>query len=155
MFKRINKRLQKKEKEEAIGLDDEMKGILGMNDTDSDESDSSSDSDHSDSGDGNSDNENEDELSNKPLGSAGMKIKNLEGGNGNSSEEEDAEEDISEDEQGDTVPPMTISEALVEPLYVVRPGSEVKECILCPGKVLKHAKMAEVHVSSSVSSMLP
>ncbi|KAF8604158.1 hypothetical protein BDV93DRAFT_606188 [Ceratobasidium sp. AG-I] len=152
MFKRINKRLQKKEKEEAIGLDDEMKGILGMNDTDSDESDSSSESDGGGSGGGDSDAESEDELSEDAQDSAGLKRKRLEREARSSSEEEeeeDMEEGVNEDEADDTVPPMTISEALVEPLYAVRPLSEAKVCILCPGKALKHAQMASVHVSSS------
>lgn len=147
MFKRINKRIRKKEKEEAIGLDDELKGILGMNDTDSDESDSSSDSDRSDSDDGS-----EDELLSDSRDSPKLKLQ--EGEADDSDEEGNMEEDDSEDEQDDTIPPMTISEALVEPLYAVRPGSDARACILCPGKELKHAKMVSVHVSSSVSRML-
>ncbi|KAJ1307823.1 hypothetical protein OPQ81_001905 [Rhizoctonia solani] len=44
---------------------------------------------------------------------------------------------------------MTIPEALKNPLYSTRKGSEVQWCILCPGKELKHAKMASVHLESS------
>jgi hypothetical protein len=42
MFKRVAKRAKRKEKEEALGLDEEMKEALGMHETDSEESDSSS-----------------------------------------------------------------------------------------------------------------
>ena len=45
MFKRVEKRIWKKEKEEELGLDSEMKEVLGLQDTDSEESDSSSDND--------------------------------------------------------------------------------------------------------------
>src|SRR3984885_6996696 len=44
MYKRVEKRRRKKEEEEELGLDDDMKEVLGMQDTDSDESDSDSDS---------------------------------------------------------------------------------------------------------------
>lgn len=43
MFKRADKRRRKKEDEEKLFLDQEMKEILGIQDTDSEESDSDSD----------------------------------------------------------------------------------------------------------------
>ena len=48
MFKRVEKRIRKREKEEELGLDGDMKEMLGLNDTDSDESSSSSSEDGSD-----------------------------------------------------------------------------------------------------------
>jgi len=43
MFKRVDKRRRKKEEEEELGLDEEVKEILGIQDTDSEESESDSD----------------------------------------------------------------------------------------------------------------
>ncbi|KAF8813356.1 hypothetical protein BYT27DRAFT_7230935 [Phlegmacium glaucopus] len=45
MFKRVDKRRRKKEEEEKLGLDEEVKEILGIQDTDSEESESESDFD--------------------------------------------------------------------------------------------------------------
>jgi hypothetical protein len=42
MFKRVARRVKKKEEEEALGIDEDMKEVLGMHDTDSEESDSDS-----------------------------------------------------------------------------------------------------------------
>ena len=47
MFKRVEKRRRKKEEEEELGLNEEMKEIMGMHDTDSEESASDTDSDNS------------------------------------------------------------------------------------------------------------
>ncbi|PBK75685.1 hypothetical protein ARMSODRAFT_950004 [Armillaria solidipes] len=44
MFKRVDRRLKRKAEDEALGIDGELKQVLGIPDTDSDESDSSSDS---------------------------------------------------------------------------------------------------------------
>jgi hypothetical protein len=49
MFKRVAKRVKRKEDEEALGLDEDMKEALGMHDTDSDESESDSSGDESNS----------------------------------------------------------------------------------------------------------
>ena len=38
MFKRVEKRRLKKQEEEELGIDEDMKEILGMHDTDSEES---------------------------------------------------------------------------------------------------------------------
>ncbi|GLB40350.1 hypothetical protein LshimejAT787_0802210 [Lyophyllum shimeji] len=52
MFKRVEKRRRKREEEEELGLDEDMKEVLGMHDTDSEES--ASDSDESSDGAGSS-----------------------------------------------------------------------------------------------------
>ncbi|CAE6409318.1 unnamed protein product [Rhizoctonia solani] len=151
MYKRINKRIRKKEKEEELGLDEETKEILGMQETDSDESDSS-DEEQSDEGSEESDTDGEASLAggrsrrgHKQLSDGGSS----EVGSSSGAEAEDSEvgdEEMAEDEDE---PPMTISKALEDPLYPIQKGSDVQGCILCPGKELKHTKMALVHVESS------
>ncbi|KAH9949966.1 hypothetical protein B0H21DRAFT_819664 [Amylocystis lapponica] len=124
MFKRIEKRRRRQEEEEKLGLDGDMKELLGMHDTDSDESDSFKDSDEGQEG---SDADVQDD------------------------EDDDGEVDShSEDgEEGeDTGPPMSIAASLKDPIYSVSLESEAKACIACPGKLLKHATMAEVHKES-------
>lgn len=136
MFKRVQKRQRKQEKEEELGLDSEMKEILGLQDTDSEESDSGSDD-----GSDNSDSE-------------------VEGGNARieatQDDEELEEEDLMESAEGsedeDGIPPMSVTEAVSDPLYLVSMDPEVHACILCPGKLLKNPRMSDVHKSSKVSS---
>ncbi|KAF8753343.1 Starch binding domain [Rhizoctonia solani] len=127
MYKRINKRIRKKEKEEELGLDDETKEILGMQETDSDESDSS-------------DEEQSDEDSVEWNLILTRRESDTEGSSG--AETEDLE--VEDEEMADDEPPMTVSEALRDPLYPIQKGSDVQGCILCPGKELKHTKMAAV-----------
>ncbi|CAE6530762.1 unnamed protein product [Rhizoctonia solani] len=134
MYKRINKRIKKKEEEEALGLDGETKEMLGMPETDSDESDSS-DEDPSDGGSEESDGEGKDS---DIASSSGVEMEGSE----------EDEEEVGDDE-GEDEPPMSILEALDNPLYSIGKGSEAQGCILCPGKELKHAKMASIHVESS------
>jgi hypothetical protein len=122
MFKRVEKRRRKKEEEEKLGLDDDMKEVLGMQDTDSDESDSDSDS------------ESEREFD------AGVE-KASEGSEG--SEEEGADGESS-------TPELSVEDALEDPVYLVSLELDTKACIVCPGKVLKHPKMIEVHKASGV-----
>ncbi|CUA68534.1 hypothetical protein RSOLAG22IIIB_03572 [Rhizoctonia solani] len=153
MYKRINKRIKKKEEEEALGLDGETKEMLGMPETDSDESDSS-DEDPSDGGSEESDGEGK-----AKSGTTGRRrnpkvifegadsdIASLSGVEMEGSEEDEEE---AGDDEGEDQPPMSISEALNNPLYSIGKGSETQGCILCPGKELKHAKMASIHVESS------
>ncbi|CAE6450711.1 unnamed protein product [Rhizoctonia solani] len=157
MYKRINKRIRRKEKEEALGLDGETKDMLGIPETDSDESDSS-DEEQSDSGSEESGVEGKVKLGTRRRG--GPKQLSESGGSDvgilSGAETEDSEEDEDEDEEmvgsvdeDEDEPPMTISEALKNSLYSIRKGSEAQACVLCPGKELKHAKMASVHVQSS------
>ncbi|QRV90029.1 hypothetical protein RhiJN_18047 [Ceratobasidium sp. AG-Ba] len=122
MFKRINKKIRKKEQEV-----EDPSHVLGA-DTDSDESDSGSSSNGSA-------NSSEDEA-----GQLGKRKR------GDVSENSDEAGDEDEDER-DEAPPMTVAEALVDPLYPTH--GEAKACVVCPGKELKHAKMASVHVASS------
>ncbi|KAI0787852.1 hypothetical protein C8Q74DRAFT_1216402 [Fomes fomentarius] len=135
MFKRVEKRIRKKEKEEELGLDGDMKEMLGMNDTDSDESSAGSDS--------------EDSAGEEARGLPSPEDENVsdaeEDVDGDDAEEEDGEESEEEEDEG---PSMTVSEALRDPLYLISREPEVKCCILCPGKLLKNSTMIEVHLKS-------
>ncbi|KAG0698513.1 hypothetical protein DFH29DRAFT_90670 [Suillus ampliporus] len=129
MFKRVEKKRKKLEEEEELGIDEDMKEFMGFNDTDSDESASDSDS----SSDGHSD--------------------------ADQSGEEDAEEAEAEDENGDEMedvdasddeePPISLSEALRDPIYVVSLDPDVRACILCKGKVIKGTQMSTIHKAST------
>lgn len=134
MFKRVEKRRRKKEEEEELGLDEDMKEVLGIQDTDSDESDSDSDSDSQDSSD--------QEVS----GNLG---EDKDEGEHDDDDEEGASEDQSDNEE-EKLPALTVADALEDPIYLVSLEPDVKGCISCPGKLLKHAKMIDIHKSSGV-----
>jgi hypothetical protein len=121
MFKRVEKRRRKKEEEEELGLDDDMKEVLGLQDTDSDESDSDSDSEQT-----------------SGIVDAVEDIEGSweEGGEGEGRKAGNAE--------------ISIEDALADPVYLVSLEPDIKGCIVCPGKLLKHPKMIEVHKASNV-----
>jgi hypothetical protein len=123
MFKRVEKRRRKQEEEEELGLDEDMKEVLGMNDTDSDESESDSDSDS----DGN---EAEEEAQEEDAGEA------------------DEDEDSSDEEDAAEEPPISVREALKDPVYVVSLQPNIKACIVCPGKLIKSAEILTRHRES-------
>lgn len=132
MFKRVEKRQRKKEEEAELGLDEDMKQVLGMNDTDSEES--ASDTDDSESN----------------------------GAEGSGQEEvydSDAEERVHEQDEGDesedetSLPVITVQEALRDPVYIISLEPNVKGCILCPRKILKGAKMVELHRTSNACTL--
>ena len=125
MFKRVEKRSRKKAEEEELGLDENMKEILGMHDTDSDESDSNSDQSSA----GDTDDEVEEEM-----GSFGGGLER---------NEDDAEEERI----------ITVREALLDPIYLVSLQPEVKACIVCPGKLLKGTKMVKLHRTSNACTL--
>ena len=128
MFKRVERKRKRKEEEEALGLDEETKEVLGLNDTDSDESASS--------GDDSSDNE------------------DAEGADVGAEEEEGvSEEDDSEDEDEEATIP--IRTALTNPIYVVAiEPTTTHSCAVCPGRILKGSQMLEVHNTSKACSYL-
>jgi len=108
-----------------MGLDGEIKEILGLHDTDSDESLSDPDSEPS-----------EDEVEEDENGE-------LEE-TGSNTEDEDDEK-----------PPIPIHSALLDPLYVVSLEPQlIKGCIVCPGKHLKSKEMFETHVKSNACTLL-
>lgn len=129
MFKRIEKRRRKKEEEEELGIDEEMKDVLGMQDTDSDESDEDEDSDEEE----------------RHMDREENLMDDGEGALDDIQEDEGEEE---EEENPDELPFITVQEALRDPLYVVSLQPEVKSCVVCPGKVLKGVSMYDVHRTS-------
>jgi hypothetical protein len=128
MFKRVDKKRKKREEEEELGIDEEMKEIMGLNDTDSEESASDSDDD-SDVGE-----DLEEDLE--------------EAGDDNGGDAEDT------DEGDDDEPPMSLSEALRDPVYVVSLEPDVRACLLCKGKVIKGTPMSQIHKTSAVCTFL-
>ncbi|KJA16858.1 hypothetical protein HYPSUDRAFT_71036 [Hypholoma sublateritium FD-334 SS-4] len=129
MFKRVEKRRLKKQEEEELGIDEDMKEILGMHDTDSEESASDeSDSDDDEEEDVRDDVAEDDDGS----GEEGQSV----------AEDEDADEDEGEDAED---PNVTVRQALLDSVYVVSILPEVKACVVCPGKLLKGAKMVQLH----------
>ncbi|KZT22050.1 hypothetical protein NEOLEDRAFT_1244201 [Neolentinus lepideus HHB14362 ss-1] len=147
MFKRVEKRIKKAEQDDELGLDDEVKEALGLNtvDTDSDESDSDSESElaseesantkkrkraEDDDGEQDDDNEQDDDEENE--------------------QGEDESESDEEDDPNAVPFSMSIVDALSNPTYIQSLDPEIQACIVCPGKLLKHPKMIEVHVASGV-----
>jgi hypothetical protein len=131
MFKRVERRLKRREREDELGLDEDMKEVLGLNDTDSDESESDSDLDsHGDIPDADSD---EDEVE-----------MDSDGGN----DEEDGSDNEVDQQQSEERALITIAEALSNPIFLVSLDPTINECIVCPGKQLKNPKMIEAHTSS-------
>lgn len=142
MFKRVTKKEKKRVEEEELGLDDDMKEILGMHDTDSDESDSDSDSES-----GNSD-DLEDEEDEEEAGGRTRKA----------SADDDSEDDEDGESDGDAEegpPPLSVQEATKNPVYTISLDPDVRGCIVCPGKLLKNNKMVELHVESVVRLTTP
>lgn len=126
MFKRVEKRRRKRQEEDDLGLDEEKKEILGIHDTDSDESDSDSE-DHQSTDGGEED--------------------DLDGFDGELSDQEESEPQS--DDHVDEKPPITVQEALRDPLYIVSLQPVIKACIVCPGKLLKSTKMVDLHKKSN------
>ncbi|KAI0368693.1 hypothetical protein BV20DRAFT_454445 [Pilatotrama ljubarskyi] len=163
MFKRVAKHIRKKEREEELGLDGDMKEMLGMNDVDSDSDSSSSDSDEDGSDEeiptrdgafaGADDSEDEEEESGSGEEGAGELEEDDDESDGEGSGEDGEMEGLDEEdesEEGDEdEPPLSVSEALQNPLYLVSLEPEVKACIVCPGKLIKNPIMAEVHLKSN------
>ncbi|KAF7791207.1 hypothetical protein EIP86_002220 [Pleurotus ostreatoroseus] len=134
MFKRVEKRRRRQEEEEALGLDSDLKEVLGLQETDSEESESSSDEQSEGSG---------DEEDGSDLELEGADVDEEEDGPEDS---EDDEDEGSEDEI--EIPLMSVTEAVRDPVYLVSLDPDIKACILCPGKALKNPVMADVHKAS-------
>lgn len=140
MFKRVQKRVAKREREEELGITAEVKEVMGLNDTDSDESQSDSDAD---------DSNDEDISENDPDSDAGLVANSRK--RKRAFEDEDGDEEAnesSEDGDGDDDQSITVSQALENPLH---PTSRFKACVICPGKLLKNEPMEQTHLSSTVS----
>ena len=134
MFKRVEKKLAKKKKEEELGITEEVKEAIGLNDVDSD--DSTSD-------------ESEASSSSSTPKVPSKRKRSLEDG---SDEGYDAvsEENDAEDDDGEPGVQMTVEETLHNPLYIVSIQPDIRGCIVCPHKTLKNGTMASVHTTSQV-----
>jgi len=139
MFKRVDKRRRRQQEEEELGIDGQLKQILGAQYTDSEESESDDDSDD-DGG----------ERSFAGLGGSGSDSEQGE-------EVEDEDHDGDEDEDDDAVPAflakLTIEQALREPILPIPGSDELNLCILCPHKSLRSEPMVHVHRSSNACAL--
>lgn len=164
MFKRVARRIRKKEEEEELGLNEEMKEVLGMHDTDSEESDSESEDDGESDG---SHDENSQEGSDADSADiapvAGRKRRRGERDEGSGSDEgsedgsggevsdENLEPDEDENDSGNEAEiPISITEASKDPIYAIPRQPEVEGCAVCPGKLLKNPRMVSAHTQSNV-----
>lgn len=132
MFKRVNKRLQKQQKDEELGLDADTKAALGLQDDSGSDDFLSSDSDTDDS---DPEDPNEEEGGEEHLAA------------GESDEEDEVEDEVDESDADE--PPVSLTEALKDPLYTISLEPEIKACVSCPGRLLKNPTMEEVHRSSN------
>lgn len=150
MFKRVEKRRRRQEEEQELGLDEEMKQVLGIQDTDSEESDS----DSSDDG-GSSDGE-------------GMDFEGFGGGD-EDGEEESGDERGSGDEQeydlDDSITvdaknypssalALTVKQVLTDSIIPAPEDPMLNFCVLCPQKTLRNASMVQVHRFSNACALL-
>lgn len=144
MFKRVDKRRRRQEEEEELGLDDELKQVLGIQDTDSDESNSDSDDDDDMSSDG--DNEE---------GGSDLPDMHFDGSDAEDDMDEDDEEEA--DEGSDSGPSflvkLSIEQALKEPIIPAPDDPVLNFCILCPQKTLRSETMVQVHRSSNACAL--
>ncbi|KAG6374368.1 hypothetical protein JVT61DRAFT_4403 [Boletus reticuloceps] len=122
MFKRVERKRKRREEEEELGLDKDTKQIMGLNDTDSDESDSGSEQESAQS---------ESKGSDLYIG-------------------DEAEVAVSEDEGGNEDPPISVEEALKDPIYLISLEPTVHGCVLCKGKLIKNAGMTTAHKNANV-----
>jgi len=139
MFKRIEKKLARKKEEEELGITEEIKEAIGLNDLDSssDESEASS-------------------FSSSPKISS--KRKRLlddddeldASSDGQGSGASGGPEDDDDDDDYEVGVQMTIEEALHNPLFIVSIQPDVRGCIVCPHKLLKNDAMVSVHTKSQV-----
>lgn len=145
MLKRVEKRRRKREEEEMLGIDEEMKEIMGMHDTDSEESDSESESEG----------ESGSEAGSDAGGSEGGFDFGDEGSDAFMDDEEviDEQEDDRGSESEEEDPEVSVAEALNDPVYIVSLEPDVRACIVCPGKLLKGSTMVDLHRTSNACTV--
>lgn len=159
MFKRVTRKIEKQKKEEALGLDSEMKEVLGLQDTDSDESDSSEDDsdepdDSSEDEDGDLSRHNRHHNGRKPQQSytdeenTESEARVESGSEGELLDQDSADEDEEDQDESENGVPLSLEDAVEDPIYLVSLEPDMKACITCPGKLLKSAPIVEVHLAS-------
>jgi len=136
MFKRVEKKLAKIKKDEELGITEEIKEAIGLNDIDSDDS-SSDESEASGSS------------SSPQIPSKRKRLLDDDELDASSNEGSSASGDL-EDDEDEPGFRMTVEEALHDPLYVISILPDVRACIVCPHKLLKNDTMAVVHTRSQV-----
>ncbi|KZP00501.1 hypothetical protein CALVIDRAFT_533510 [Calocera viscosa TUFC12733] len=134
MYKRIAKRIERHEREDKLGITEEEKEILGLNDTDSDESDSEESDDQGDDSEASVDGEDN---------SAELEISLRDAQESDHEDEEDEIESL-----GDLIPPMPIDQALKSPLYDFLATAKGQGCVICPGKILASENAANLHINA-------
>ena len=140
MFKRVEKKLAKKKKDEELGFSEEIKEAIGLIDSDSD--DSSSDESEASSS-----------TSNLQVPSKRKQLLDDEldaGSDANSEGKGSGAADDSEDYEDEPGVQMSVEEALHDPLYIISIQPDIRGCIICPRKLLKNNTMASVHMKSQV-----
>ncbi|KIY51981.1 hypothetical protein FISHEDRAFT_70218 [Fistulina hepatica ATCC 64428] len=135
MYKRIDRKYKKRQEEEELGLDDDMKEVLGMHDTDSDESESDGDETDSNTA-GASENEEVDVF------------EDGEASGGNANDDEQNSDLDSADTDSNLRSGVSVKDALSNPIHDASDESESQCCLLCPRKVLKGAEMVNLHLKS-------
>ncbi|KAI0303711.1 hypothetical protein B0F90DRAFT_1815996 [Multifurca ochricompacta] len=136
MFKRVDRRLKRKEEEERLGLDDDEREVLGLHHTDSSESESDSPSSSSAS--------TSSSLEQTSTGHGAPSVnKRKRRASSHSRSENEEDEELGSDHEIDS--PLTVASALNEPVQLIRSYPEAWVCVFCPNKILKHAAMIHQH----------
>lgn len=143
MFKRVEKKLARKKEEEELGITEEIKDAVGLNDL-GDSDDSTSDESEASSS------------SSTPRIPSKRKHLSEEdpddgsfGGHGSG-----GASDVSGEDEDDYGFQMTVEEALNNPLFIVSIQPDIRGCIVCPRRVLKNDTMISVHMKSHVRPVL-
>jgi hypothetical protein len=135
MFKRVSQKLKKKEKEDELGIGEELREMFGGQETDSEESSSDSNSSGSNS---DSDGDSEDEGAEDTEGQRNrIQI----------------DDDSNSDDEDGSPPPVSLDKAATEPIYELsrEKGPTHHGCIMCDGRILKSESMVADHLQSAVS----
>ena len=138
MFKRVEKKLARKKEEEELGITEEIKDAIGINDLDS----SSDESEASSSG-------SSPKISSKRkrLLDDDDELDTSSDGRGSGALDGSEDDDDDDYEAGGQ---MTIEEALHNPLFIISIQPDIRGCIVCPHKLLKNDTMVSVHTKSQV-----
>jgi len=143
MFKRVEKRLKRREEEEKLGIDDETRDVLGLNDTDSEESESDSDLSLSDAFQDENDLE-----SSEDEGEVwgGIRVDEMDG--------DEEEEEEGKGPRHIAFPIFTTQQALDDPIYAHPTQDNAQLCSICPGKTLISAQSISQHLASKACIMI-
>ena len=142
MFKRVEKKLAKKKEEEELGITEEIKEAIGLNDVDESDDSASDESEASSSG---STPQIPSKRKRSPEEEPGDDSDSAFGGYGSGASEDSGDDEDELDVQ------MTVEEVLHNPFFIVSIQPDVRGCIVCSRKILKNDTMVSVHTRSQVS----